>query len=140
MKRMYAAAMLLVLAGGGAYLAYPGSLAAEDILRAPHPIAPEEQTDEPSDAEIREVLVQDSIDRYTGSCACPYHRKFNEKLFRFPNNFRDRPTVKCGESSEYLRPGGPTVFCYPSDVPAEMVAEYREHLRSTFLSEPTPDF
>ena len=95
---------------------------------------------EPGDADIRRILVKESIDRYTGSCACPYSRKFNEKLFRFPNQFRDHPMVRCGEDSEYIRPGGPTVFCYPSDVPIEMVEAYREHLRSTFLTEPQPKF
>ena len=110
-----------------------------DVLRTP--ANPEtENLDEPSDAEIRELLVQDSIERYTGTCACPYHQKWNEKLFRFPNNFRDHPTVKCGTDSEYIRPGGPTVLCYGSDVPAEMVEAYREHLRSTFLTEPLPKF
>ncbi|MDH3739219.1 MAG: hypothetical protein OER92_08485 [Alphaproteobacteria bacterium] len=96
--------------------------------------------DEPTDAEIRELLVRDSINRYTGACACPYHRKWNEKLFRFPNKFRTHPTVRCGNDSEYIRPGGPTVMCYGSDVPAGMVEAYREHLRSTFLTEPLPKF
>ena len=110
-----------------------------DVLRTP--VEPGfEIIDEPSDAEIRDLLVQDSINRYTGACACPYHRKWNEKLFRFPNNFRDHPTVKCGTDSEYVRPGGPTVMCYGSDVTTEMVEAYREHLRSTFLTEPLPKF
>ena len=110
-----------------------------DVLRTP--VEPgSEVVEEPSDAEIRDLLVQDSINRYTGNCACPYHQKWNEKLFRFPNSFRDHPTVKCGTNSEYIRPGGPTVLCYGSDVTAEMVNAYREHLRSTFLTEPLPKF
>ena len=110
-----------------------------DVLRTP--VEPgSEIIDEPSDAEIRDLLVQDSIKRYTGACACPYHRKWNDKLFRFPNKFRDHPTVKCGTDSEYIRPGGPTVMCYGSDVTTEMVEAYREHLRSTFLTEPLPKF
>ena len=125
--------MLALLAGAAAH-----GLNA-DVLQTP--AEPEtEIIEEPSDTEIRELLVQDSIERYSGTCACPYHQKWNEKLFRFPNNFRDHPTVKCGTDSEYIRPGGPTVLCYGSDVPAEMVEAYREHLRSTFLTEPLPKF
>lgn len=104
------------------------------------PIGVAGYADEPTDAEIRDQLVQDSIARYTGSCACPYHDKWNEKLFRSPNNFRDHPTRKCGSDSEYVRPGGTTVFCYGSDVPAELIAARREHLQSTFLTEPQPKF
>lgn len=134
MKRAAVATTLVLLAGAAAHTLYA------DVLQTP--VDPETQTsiDEPTDAEIRDLLVQDSIERYTGNCACPYHRKWNEKLFRFPNNFRNHPTVKCGTSSEYIRPGGPTVLCFGSDVPAEMVEAYREHLRSTFLTEPQPQF
>ncbi|NQU57949.1 MAG: hypothetical protein HQ513_12005, partial [Rhodospirillales bacterium] len=93
-----------------------------DVLQSPDDAEPQAIIEELSDAEIRELLVQDSIDRYSGghntgdsnigSCACPYHQKWNEKLFWFPNNFRNYPTVRCGTDSEYIRPGGPTVFCY----------------------------
>lgn len=128
------ATSLLILAIAAGSTLYAQSL--------PPPPGSETQTapDEPSDAEIRDIIVKESIERYTGSCACPYHRKWNEKLFRFPNQFRDHPTVRCGDDSEYVRPGGPTVFCYPYDVPPEMVEAYREHLRSTFLTEPQPKF
>ena len=130
------AATLLLLAAGVA-----GHSFAADVLRAPADSETETNIDKPSDAEIRDLLVQESIDRYTGPCACPYHRKFNQRLFEFPNRFRGRyPKVTCGDDSEYIRPGGPTVFCYGSDVPAEMVEAYREHLRSTFLTEPLPKF
>ncbi len=134
-KKFVFAAALVVAAGVAAH-----SLAA-DVLRTPTEDEIEANSDEPTEAEIRDILVQESIDRYTGSCACPYHQKWNERLFEFPNRFRSRyPTVRCGDDSEYVRPGGPTVFCFPFDVPAEMVEAYREHLRSTFLTEPTPKF
>ena len=135
-KRGALAAALLVLAAGVA-----GHSLAADVLQTPTESGPQADIDEPSDAEIRDILVQESIDRYTGPCACPYHQKWNRRLFEFPNRFRNRyPTVKCGDDSEYIRPGGPTVFCYGSDVPAEMVEAHREHLRSTFLTEPAPKF
>ena len=130
------AATILLLAAGVA-----GHSLAADVLRPPADSESQTTTDEPSDADIRDLLVKESIDRYTGRCACPYHRKFNERLFEFSNRFRSRyPMVKCGDSSEYIRPGGPTVFCYGSDVPAEMVEAYHQHLRSTFLTEPQPQF
>lgn len=122
------------------FAAAAGQLFADDVLLPPTGPDRQPSANEPTEAEIREILVQDSIDRYTGPCACPYHRKWNEKLFRFPNQFRKYPTVRCGADSEYVRPGGPTVFCYGSDVPAAMVEAYREHLRSTFLTEPRPQF
>lgn len=134
MKREAVAATLILLAG------LAGSSLYADVLKTPGDADPQATIDEPSDAEIRDLLVQDSIARYTGSCACPYHRKWNEKLFQFPNIFHKYPTVRCGTDSEYIRPGGPTVFCYGSDVPAELVEDYREHLRSTFLTEPMPQF
>ncbi|NNE83994.1 MAG: hypothetical protein HKN28_08500 [Alphaproteobacteria bacterium] len=133
-KRMAIAATLVIMAGAAGH-----TLSADALFNPENPESPA-AIDEPTEAEIRDILVQDSIRRYTGPCACPYHRKFNEKLFRFPNNFRDHPLVRCGTDSEYIRPGGPTVFCFGSDVPSELVAAYREHLRSTFLTEPLPKF
>ena len=134
MKRAAMAATLAVLAG------VAGTSLQADVLQSPVGPGAQSPTEEPTDAEIRDILIRDSIDRYTGPCACPYHRKWNEKLFQFPNDFRGHPTVRCGTESEYVRPGGPTVFCFGSDVPAEMVDAYREHLRSTFLTEPRPQF
>ena len=133
-KRGALIAALAMLASAGGHNLYA------DVLKSPAENDPQAATEELTDSQIREVLVQDSIGRYTGSCACPYHQKWNERLFRFPNNFRDHPTIKCGNESEYVRPGGPTVFCYNSDVPLEMVEAYREHLRSTFLTEPRTQF
>ena len=133
-KRRAIAVTLVILAG----VAGPSLLA--DPVRSPPEPNSRTGPNEPSEAAVRDILVQQSIDRYSGACACPYHQKFNEKLFRFPNSFRDHPTVRCGGDSEYIRPGGPTVFCYGSDVPLAMVEAYREHLRSTFLTEPQPQF
>jgi len=117
-----------------------GPTSGDDVLDTPHDPDRPVKVDEPSEAEIRDLLVQQSIGRYTGTCACPYHSKWNDRLFEFPNPFRHHPTVRCGGDSEYLRPGGPTVFCYPGDVPAELVEDYRERLRATFLTETTPQF
>ena len=68
----------------------------------------------PSDAEIRSLLVQDSIASYSGACPCPESRKSNGAL--------------CGESSAYSRPGGERLLCYPKDVTEAMIKRRREAL------------
>ncbi len=72
------------------------------------PIAAEQR---PSDAEIKRVLIQQSIARYSGSCPCPYNV--------------DRGGRRCGGRSAYSRPGGYAPLCYESDVTQEMVERYR---------------
>jgi len=65
-----------------------------------------------SDARIREILIQESIDAYPGNCPCPYSRARNGSL--------------CGRRSAYSRPGGEAPLCYAKDVSAEMVRAYRD--------------
>ena len=64
-----------------------------------------------SDAQIRQEIIRDSIDRYPGSCPCPYNT--------------DRAGRRCGARSAYSRPGGRSPKCFPSDVSAAEVAAYR---------------
>ena len=134
MKIGAVAAVIALLAGGAWHSLYA------DALLSPGDFDQPAITEEPTDAEIRDLLVKESIARHTGPCACPYHRKWNERLFWFPTKFRRRPTVRCGDYSEYVRPGGPTVLCFGSDVPADLVEAYRERLRTTFLTEQLPQF
>lgn len=61
-----------------------------------------------TDAEIRQLLIRESIASYSGNCACPYHA--------------DRAGRACGRRSAYVRAGGATVLCYPGDI---SVAEVR---------------
>lgn len=68
----------------------------------------------PSDAEIRNLLVQRSIAAYSGACPCPENR-----------NSRG---ARCGGNSAYSRPGGNRPLCYPSDVTEAMIQRYRETL------------
>lgn len=77
------------------------------LLRDTRPSAPRR-----SDAQIRRILIQESIDSYYGSCPCPYHA--------------DRAGRSCGRRSAYTRPGGAAPLCYASDVSAGMVRAYRE--------------
>ena len=75
----------------------------------PEPAAPVESG--PSDNEIRQILISQSIARYSGSCACPYST--------------DRAGRSCGRRSAYSRPGGASPLCYPGDVTDAAVARYR---------------
>ena len=55
----------------------------------------------PSDAEVRQRIVEASIEAYPGNCPCPYNS--------------DRAGRRCGKRSAYDRPGGYSPKCYPSD-------------------------
>lgn len=63
------------------------------------------------DAQIREILVEQSIRSYSGNCPCPYNSASNGS--------------RCGGRSAYSRPGGASPLCYAEDVTAEMVRRYR---------------
>jgi len=65
-----------------------------------------------SDARIREMLIQESIDAYSGSCPCPYSTARNGS--------------RCGRRSAYSRPGGEAPLCYAKDVSDPMVRAYRD--------------
>ena len=69
MKFGVAAATLVLLSSTAGHSLYA------DVLQTPADAEPQTNVEEPSDTEIRELLVQGSIDRHTGPCACPYHRK-----------------------------------------------------------------
>lgn len=64
-----------------------------------------------SDAQVRKILIDESIAAYDGSCPCPYSRARNGS--------------RCGKRSAYSREGGAAPLCFDQDVTAEMVSEYR---------------
>ena len=64
-----------------------------------------------TDAEIRQILVRQSIAGYSGSCPCPYNT--------------DRAGRRCGRRSAYSKPGGASPLCYPGDVSDRAVETYR---------------
>ena len=68
--------------------------------------------DDLSDAEIKKILIEQSIQSYSGSCPCPYNRARNGS--------------RCGKRSAYSKPGGAEPLCYESDVTDEMVERYRK--------------
>lgn len=67
---------------------------------------------------IAALIVQASRSAYYASgrpCACP--------------DDRTRTGRRCGANSAYSRPGGAQPLCYPSDVPAERIDEYKAKLK-----------
>ena len=64
-----------------------------------------------TDAQIRAVIIRQSIASYPGTCACPYNVARNGS--------------SCGRRSAYSRGGGYAPMCYASDVSDAAVAAYR---------------
>jgi len=60
---------------------------------------------------IKDKIIQQSIDAYSGRCPCPY--------------FADRAGRRCGRRSAYNRAGGASPLCYRTDVSDEMVKNYK---------------
>jgi hypothetical protein len=65
-----------------------------------------------SDAQVRQILIDESIAAYSGNCPCPYSTARNGS--------------RCGKRSAYSRPGGEAPLCYAKDVSAEMVQAFRD--------------
>ena len=65
-----------------------------------------------SDAQIKKLLIEESIAAYDGNCPCPYSRASNGS--------------RCGRRSAYSREGGESPLCFAADVTAEMVQAYRD--------------
>jgi hypothetical protein len=65
-----------------------------------------------SDQQIKELIIQQSISSYSGSCPCPYSV--------------DRAGRSCGKRSAWSRAGGDAPLCYASEVTDEMVRRFRE--------------
>lgn len=65
-----------------------------------------------TDAQVKKILIQESIDAYPGNCPCPYNLMRNG--------------ARCEGRSAYRRRGGYAPLCFPSDVTPDMVREYRE--------------
>lgn len=64
-----------------------------------------------SEAQIKQAIIQDSIDSYPGNCPCPYNSARNGS--------------RCGGRSAWSRAGGYAPMCYPSDVTKAQVQAYR---------------
>lgn len=64
-----------------------------------------------SDEQIKQQIIQQSIAGYAGNCPCPYNVARNGS--------------SCGRRSAYLKPRGYDPICYPRDVTAGMIQDYR---------------
>lgn len=62
-----------------------------------------------SDEAIKQKIIQQSIQTYSGNCPCPYNTARNGS--------------RCGKRSAYNRVGGAAPLCYPEDVSDRMVKE-----------------
>lgn len=65
--------------------------------------------------DIRRLIVQESISRYSGRCPCPYNVMHNGR--------------RCGGNSAYSRPGGASPICYPSDVTEAHIQAFQSRRR-----------
>ncbi|EPN9525670.1 hypothetical protein ACT5AM_000293 [Cronobacter malonaticus] len=65
-----------------------------------------------SDDQVKEEVIQESIDDYPGNCPCPYNTMRNGRA--------------CGGRSAWSREGGYSPICYKREVTAEMIREWRE--------------
>ena len=64
-----------------------------------------------TDAQVRNLIIQQSLASYPGNCPCPYNS--------------DRAGRRCGGRSAYSRAGGYAPKCFPEDVSDAEVKAYR---------------
>ena len=67
-----------------------------------------------SDALIVQQILKASRAAYAGSCGCPEDR--------------DKADRRCGGRSAYSRAGGYSLYCYPRDIPQELIEQWRNTL------------
>src|SRR6185369_3784909 len=61
----------------------------------------------PSDAQVRQQMIAESIAAYSGHCPCPYNLASNGS--------------RCGKRSAWSKAGGYAPLCYPVDIADEAV-------------------
>ncbi|MHC6657024.1 hypothetical protein [Aeromonas salmonicida] len=64
-----------------------------------------------SDEQVKQQIIQESIDSYPGNCPCPYNHV--------------RSGSRCGKRSAWSRAGGYAPICYKEEITDEMVRERR---------------
>lgn len=60
---------------------------------------------------IKQKIIKQSIENYSGNCPCPYNTARNGS--------------RCGKRSAYSRDGGYAPICYSEDVTAQMINNYK---------------
>lgn len=63
------------------------------------------------DEQVKQQIIQESIDSYPGNCPCPYNLARNGS--------------RCGKRSAWSRAGGYAPLCYKEEITDEMVSEWR---------------
>ncbi|PTT51809.1 hypothetical protein [Aeromonas sp. HMWF015] len=63
------------------------------------------------DEQVKQQIIQESIDSYPGNCPCPYNLARNGS--------------RCGKRSAWSRAGGYAPICYKEEITDEMVSEWR---------------
>lgn len=66
----------------------------------------------PSNDEIKQQMIEESIAAYDGNCPCPYNTMRNGR--------------SCGKRSAWSRPGGESPLCYKNDISDEEAAAWRQ--------------
>ncbi|UNM96543.1 hypothetical protein MMG00_01385 [Ignatzschineria rhizosphaerae] len=69
-----------------------------------------------SDAQVKERIIQESIQSYRGNCPCPYNKARNGS--------------NCGRRSAYSKPGGYTPKCYANDITKREVQAWRDRRKA----------
>ncbi len=69
-------------------------------------------TEPMTNAVVREILIDDSVNGYNGYCACPWNI--------------NREGYECGIESAYYRPGGFRLDCYAQDFKGQDFIFYRK--------------
>lgn len=65
-----------------------------------------------TDDQVKQQIIDESIESYPGTCACPYNSARNGS--------------NCGRRSAWSREGGYSPTCYKKEVTKAMIAEWRE--------------
>ncbi len=63
------------------------------------------------DEQVKQQIIQESIESYPGNCPCPYNYARNGS--------------RCGKRSAWSRAGGYAPICYKEEITDEMVSEWR---------------
>lgn len=65
-----------------------------------------------TDAQVKQRIINDSIASYPGTCACPFNTARNGS--------------SCGRRSAWSKAGGYSPICYEKEVSKEMAKEWRQ--------------
>ena len=63
--------------------------------------------------QIKQQMIQSSIQSYPGNCPCPYNRASNG--------------YRCGKRSAWSRAGGYSPLCYENDITTKMIEQYTKN-------------